>query len=107
MIVDGLARHHRAHIRSPRRVADHARAAADERDGPMPRVLHVFHGDQLQKVPHVQAVRRGVEPDIKWNALAAEEFIKILLENRLLDKAALAQRVHDILFHCSKLRYIT
>ena len=63
----------------------------------MTRVLHVLHGDELHEMPHVQAVCRGIEPDIKGRAFFGELFVKLLFVYRLLDKSPLAQGVHNVL----------
>ena len=100
VIVHRFARHHKAHVRPSGRIADHARAAADQHDGLMPRVLHVLHCDQLHEMPDVQAVRRGIEPDIKGNALAPEHFVKLVFVNGLFDESPLPEGVHYVFRHC-------
>ena len=66
----------------------------------MPRILHMFHGDQLHKVPDMQTIRRRIESDIKENALLAEQFVQFLFVDCLLNKSPRTQYVHYVfLFH--------
>ena len=63
----------------------------------MPRVLHMAHCDEREEMPHVQAVRRRVEPDIKGNGFASELFVQLVFVHRLFDKSPRAQGVHYVL----------
>ena len=99
VVLHCLPRHEIAHVRAPRGVSDHARAAADQYDGLMPRLLHVVHGDELHKMPDVQRIRRRVETDIERHALFPQLFVEFVLENRLLDKAPRAKCVHNVCSH--------
>ena len=95
---DGLVRHHLAHIRLSRGIAYLARAAADEYDGAVSRLLHDAHRHQLHEVTHMQAVRGGVETYIKGHALFAQKLIKLVFIDRLLDVSSLFKRI-EYVFH--------
>ena len=47
------------------RIPDEARPTSDEHDGPMPAELEASKGQQRQKASDVQAVRGGIEPDVR------------------------------------------
>ena len=87
--LDGFLVHHEPHVRAPGRVAHESRSPADEGDGLVPGELHVPHRHELNEVPDVQTVRRGVKSDIEGHALGLEEFPKVLLKHDLLQKSSL------------------
>ena len=97
VVIDGLRRHHLAHIAFARRIADHARAAAQQHDGPVPRPLHMRHCHQRHKVPHMQAVCRRVEANIEGNFLFGQKLFQALMRH-LLDKPSLLKHFKCI-FH--------
>ena len=72
---DRLLRHHGTHIRSSGRIADHSRAAAEQRDRAMPRALHVRHRHDGNIVPDMETVCRRIESDIKRDLFTPQKFI--------------------------------
>ena len=79
---------HLAHIGAAGGVADHGRAAADERNGPVARHLQPLHQAQRHEVAHVQAVRRGVKADIERRLSVVDQLADLLLVRDLCDQAA-------------------
>ena len=60
-----LAREHFAHVRFAGGIADHAGAAAEQRNRHMAGPLHVRHNHDLHEMADMQAVRRGVKADVE------------------------------------------
>jgi len=83
IVVDFFFRQHFAHIRLSGRVADHSRSAAEQRDGRVPRSLHMRHDHNLHKVTDMQAVSRRIEPDIKRGSVIVEKILNFLLIRHL------------------------
>ena len=88
VVLDGLDRHHRAHVRAARGVADHARAAADQCDRAVTRHLQALHQAQRHEMADVQAVRRGVEADVEGRLAVVDHFADFRLIGHLRDQPA-------------------
>ena len=93
VVVDGLFRHHGAQVAPAGRVANHARAAANQRDRPVPRHLQPLHQAQCHEMPYVQAVRRGVEADVERGLSVVDQFLDLLFIRQLGQKASRFQFV--------------
>ena len=96
VVLYGLARHHAAKIGASGGIADHRRAAADEDDGTVSRLLQTLGNDELHEMPHVQAVRRGIEPDVEALRTAVQQFFEVVFKDGLLDKTARSEFVYDV-----------
>ena len=57
------------HLRLARRIPDAGGSAADQRDGPVTGPLQVRHEHELLQVPDMEALRRGIEPDVERDPL--------------------------------------
>ena len=68
-------------------VADHARAAAGQGDGPVAGLLEPAERAELQQVAHVEAVRRRVEPGVDREP-GLVEALRELRVGHLVDQAA-------------------
>ena len=88
VVLNEFRGQHLAHGILARRIANHARAAAQEGDGTMAGALHVGHGHEGDKVADVQAVRRGIEADIKRDLFFFEQLTDFVFVRQLRDKAA-------------------
>ena len=97
VVVDLLAGEHLAQLALAGRVADHARAAAHQRDGAVTGLLHVRHRHDRDVMPDVQRVRGGVKADVEGHLLVFQHLVQVVLVNRLRDKASLAQHVQCVL----------
>ena len=91
VVVNILFGEHLAHIRAARGVADHGRAAADERDGLVARHLEAFHQRQRHKVTGRQAVGRAVKADIELGLARVDHFTDLFLVRDLRKQAARLQ----------------
>ena len=78
-MLDGLLRHHGAHVRPPGGVSDHGGSAADQGDGFIPRLLQPLHQTKRHKMSHMQAVRRRVEADIKGRLSVVDQIADLRL----------------------------
>ena len=96
-MLDRFARHHRTHVGTSARVADHARAAAHKYKRTVPCALHVRHSHKRDEVPYVQTVRRGVVTRVESYAFFAEQFVQFVLVDGLFDVAACFQHVKNVL----------
>ena len=86
VVLDGLLRHHLAHVGLAGRVADHCRTAADEDDGLVARHLEALHQAERHKVSHVQAVCGGVEADVEGCLAGIHQFFDFLFVGHLCDE---------------------
>ena len=86
IVVDVLLRQHFAHVGAAGRVADHGRAAADERDGLVARHLQALHKCQRHKMAGGQGICRAVEADIELGLARVDHFADLRLIRDLLDK---------------------
>ena len=91
VVVNILLGEHLAHIRAARGVADHGRAAADERDGLVARHLEALHQRQCHKVAGRQAVGRAVKADIELGLARVDHFTDLFLVRDLRKQAARLQ----------------
>ncbi len=91
VVVDVLLGEHFSHIRAARRVADHGRAAADERDRLVACHLEAFHQRQCHKVPCRQAVSRAVKADVELGLACIDHFADLVLVRDLRQQAACLQ----------------
>ena len=86
VVLDGLLRHHLAHVGLAGRVADHCRTAANEDDGLVARHLEALHQAERHKVSHVQAVCGGVEADVEGCLAGIHQFFDFLFVGHLCDE---------------------
>jgi hypothetical protein len=83
----GFRRVQRALVRLAARIADEARAAADDGNGAVPMLLHAAQRHERQQVADVQAVRRRVKAAIK-GLLRVQGFLQGIQVAALLQQAA-------------------
>ena len=83
VVLNLLGRHHRAHIRSARRVADIARTAADKRNRAVACHLQSFHKAQSHKMTYMKAVCRGVKAYIKGSLAVVYKLSYFILVRNL------------------------
>ena len=95
-MVDLLDGEHFAHVHFAGRIADHAGAAADERDGAMTRALHMRHRHDRDKVSDVKAVRGRVKAHIKRDGALLHARAKLLLVHDLPNEPAFFQNVQNV-----------
>ena len=94
-MIDILGGEHLAHVALAARIADHAGAAAHQRDGAMARALHVRHGHNRDIMADVQAVGGGVEADVKRGRLL-ELLVQLVLKRDLGDESALLEYIENM-----------
>ena len=87
VMLNGFRRHHLPHIRPTGGIPYHTCTAADENNRRMTVLLHPHHDDDLHEVTHMQAVRRGVESDIKPDFLLAQQFPNLFFVCGLFDES--------------------
>ena len=87
VVLDGIPGHHGAQIRAAGGVADHGRAAADQRDGAVAGHLEAFHQAQGHKVAHMEGIRCGIEADIEGSFALVDETADFFLVRDLGDEA--------------------
>ena len=91
VVVNIFLGEHLAHIRAARGVADHGRAAADERDRLVARHLETLHQRQRHKVAGRQAVGRAVKADVELCLSRVDHFADFFLIRDLRQQAARLQ----------------
>ena len=96
-MLDGLDGHHRAHIGTAGRVADHGGAAADERDRLVACHLHALHQAERHEVTDVQAVCGRVKADVERRLAVVDHLADLFFVRYLRDQAARFQFV--VKFH--------
>ena len=96
VVVDVLHRQNLAQVALAGGVADHARAAAHQREGLVAGLLQVGHGHDRNVVADVQAVRGGVEAHVEGHHARIEGLVQLVLKGDLLYKAALFQKVQCV-----------
>ena len=99
VVLDCLFRHHGAHIRTSRRVADHSRATADENDGAMSCVLQAFCHYHLHEVTDVETVCSRIETDVERLRTFIKQLFQVFFKNHLFDQTAFAKLVDNVLCH--------
>jgi hypothetical protein len=72
-------------------VAHHARGAAHQHDGPVPRALQPGEKQNGQQTAHVQAIGGGVEPDVDGRGRRGQNAFQRLFVADLFQQAAGAQ----------------
>ncbi len=87
-MIDVSAGQHLAHIGTAGRVADHGRAAADERDGFVACLLQTLHKRQRHEMPGSQAVGSAVEADVKGGLACIDHIADLFLIRHLGDQPA-------------------
>ena len=87
-MLNGLRRHHGAHIRAAGGVADIAGAAADQGDGPVAGHLKPLHQAQRHEMAHVEGVGGGVKADIKGGLAIVDQLPDLGLVGDLSDEPA-------------------
>ena len=80
--------HHCPQIASSGGISDHARAAADEGNGPVSCHLQPLHQAQRHKMPYMQTVRRGVKSDVEGGLTIVDQFLNLFLVCQLRQKAS-------------------
>ena len=93
VMLYGLSGHHGAQIASARRISDHARAASYEGNGLIARHLQPLHQTEGHEMPHVQAVRGGIEPDIKGGLPVIDQLLDLFLVGELRQQPPCLQLV--------------
>ena len=88
VVVDILLGQHFAHIGAAGRIADHGRAAADERDGLVARHLQTLHERQRHEMTGSQRICRAVEANVEFGLARVDHFADLRLVRDLLDKAS-------------------
>ena len=88
IVLNRLACHHLAHICAAGGIADHAGTSADQGDGPVSRHLEALHQTQGHKVAHMQRVRRGVKPNIKYRLAIVHQLLDLRLVRYLGNQPA-------------------
>ena len=91
--------HHLAHVVAVGRITDHRRAAADEQNGLVPRLLHYGRYHERNNVPDMQTVRRRIESAIKRHRALSEHFVQIVLIHGLFDISSAFEYVVYVFFH--------
>ena len=97
VVLNGLFCHHRAHIRTSGRVADHCSTATDKNDGTMACVLQTLCDYHLHKMTDVKAVRRRVETDVEGLRTFVEQLFEVFFKNHLFNQSAFAKLVDNVL----------
>ena len=87
VVLDGLLRHHGAHVGTAGGIADHGGAAADEGDGLVAGHLEALHQAQSHEVAHMEAVGGGVKADIEGGLAVVYKFPDLILVGHLGDQA--------------------
>ena len=93
VVLDGLDSHHRAHIGTAGRVADHSGAAADQRDRLVACHLHALHQAERHKVANMQAVRGRIEADVEGCLAVVDHLADLFFVRYLRDQTARFQFV--------------
>ena len=88
VLVNLIDRHHAAHIGSAGGVSDHTRAAADQGNRLVARVLQALHQAECHEVPHMQTVRGRVEADIEGRLTLVHEAAHLFLVGHLCNQPA-------------------
>ena len=99
VVPDLIHRQQIAFVALHRRVADHARAAAGQHDGPVPEPLQPGQPHQRDQMSDVQAVRGGVEAHVSGDHALAEQFPDAAVVRRPVDEAARAKHLKRIFRH--------
>ena len=86
VVLDGLGRHHGAHIASAGGVSNHSGTAADQGDGPVARHLQPLHQAQGHEVAYVKGIRSGIEADIEYRLARIDHFRDLFLIGDLGDQ---------------------
>ena len=85
VVLDGFRGHHGTHIGAPRRISDISGAAAHQNHGTVARHLQTLHQAQRHKVPHMQAVRCGIESNVKRGLSCVDQLSDFLFIRHLGD----------------------
>ena len=96
VVVDVLHGQHLPEVALAAGVADHARAAAHQREGLVSSLLQVGHGHDRNVVADVQAVRGGVEAHVEGHHALVKGLVQLVLKGDLPDKSALFQKVQCV-----------
>ena len=87
-MLDRFRGHHLAHIGSSGGVADHAGAAADQRDRTVARHLEPFHQAERHKVADMERVGGGVKTNVEGRFTVIDQLLDQFLVRYLRNKAA-------------------
>ena len=101
VVIDLFRGQHLAHVRLAGGVPHQGGPSAQQDNGPVPGFLQAGHGDQLQEVTHMQAIRRGVKADVEGDLLVFELFFDLLLIGHLGDEPTALEFLkngHGVLF---------
>ena len=96
IVVDVFDGQHFSKVRLAGRVADHARAAAHERDRLVAGPLQMRHRHDRDIMPDVQRIRRRVKTGVKRDHALVKGLVKIILESHLFDESAFPKDVHCV-----------
>ena len=87
-MLDDFRGHHGAHIRASRRVANHARASANQGNRLVACHLKTLHQAKRHKVAYVEAVSCRVETDIEYGLSLVDHFLNFFFVGYLGNKAS-------------------
>src|SRR5207302_10817150 len=76
------------------RIANHARAATDERNRPMPEPLQPRERHQRHQISDVKARRGGVETDVRGDLFLREQFRETV--RHVVHEAAPRELIEDV-----------
>ena len=78
------------------RITDHARGAAHQRDGSMPRLLKTSQRHHSDQVAHVQAVGRGIESHVQCARIFKKPAGNVLIVGCLVELSAPPEFSNDV-----------
>ncbi len=88
VVLNRLRRHHLAHVRPSGRIADHARAAANQGNRLISSHLEPLHQAERHEVAHMEAVCRRVKSDIKGSLSVVYHLPDLFFVRHLGDQSA-------------------
>ena len=97
--VDLLVGQKLARFVAPRRVSHLGGPAPHQYDGAMPRLLQAAQHHDLHQTPHMQAVRRRVEPDVSRHDARGGAPVERCGVGLLMDVPALGEGAQEFGFH--------
>ena len=90
-MVDVFLGQHLAHVRAPGGIADHGRAAADERDRAVACHLKPLHQAQRHEVTDMQRVCRAVKANVERRLAVVDHVADVLFIRHLRNQTARLQ----------------
>ena len=91
IVVDVFLGQHLAHVRAPGGIADHGRAAADERDRAVACHLKPLHQAQRHEVTDMQRVCRAVKANVERRLAVVDHVADVLFIRHLRNQTARLQ----------------